>query len=83
MGARVYRDYDQEALDAAYNARATVDFDATIALWEAEAAATRKALDIDADKSFGTSDMEVLDVFPAGSRAARCTCSSTAATGAR
>ena len=68
MGARVYRDYDQEALDAAYNARATVDFDATIALWEAEAAAARKALDIDPDKSFGPSDMEVLDVFPAGAR---------------
>lgn len=68
MGAKVYRDYDQAALDAAYNARATVDFDATIALWEAEAAAARKALDCDRDKSFGSSEMEVLDVFPAGSR---------------
>ena len=68
MAAKVYRDYDQEALDAAYNARATVDFDATIAMWEAEASAARKALDCDRDKSFGSSDMEVLDVFPAGSK---------------
>ena len=68
MTEKVYGDYDQAALDTAYNARATVDFEATMARWGAEAAATRRALDIDPDKSFGTSAMEVLDVFPAGSR---------------
>lgn len=67
MAEKVYRDYTQEELDHAYNARATVDdFDAVVAHWVSISEATREKLRVERDLSFGPMAEEVMDIFPAG-----------------
>lgn len=63
---KVYRDYDQAALDRAYAARDTVDdFDGMLATWVRRSAETRDRLGGTFGISYGDTPMQVLDVFPA------------------
>ena len=62
----IYRDYDQEALDAQYNNRAAVpDFARWTERWPADSAAARSRLAARLDLAYGEHAAERLDVFPA------------------
>lgn len=62
----VYRDYDQQQLDAQYNNRARFpDFTEHFERWNEWSRKTREHLPAMLDVPFGTSEMEKLDVFPA------------------
>jgi arylformamidase len=64
---RVYRDYDQAALDKQYNNRARFpDFVEHFERWKIWSEATRRALPCHIDVSFGPDEMEKIDIFPAG-----------------
>jgi len=80
MAKTVFREYDQQALDAEYNNREKVRDSADwLSRYAIASAETRAALDCRLDLAYGAHPGERLDVFPAGPR--RFTCSSTAATG--
>lgn len=61
----IYRNYDQAALDAQYNARAMVpDHETLIAGWTRDSIAARHALEVRRDIAYGPSSEETLDIFP-------------------
>ncbi|MCW5749241.1 MAG: alpha/beta hydrolase [Alphaproteobacteria bacterium] len=64
----IYRDFDQVALDAAYNNRAAVPhFQQFVDRWAAASAAARAQVPADLDRAYGPSPRQRLDVFrPAG-----------------
>jgi arylformamidase len=63
----VYRDFDQEALDREYNARATVDdAELFIRAYGDRSAAAREQLFCLLDVPYGDHSDEILDLFPAG-----------------
>jgi len=68
MNQPIYRDYDQAALDAQYNARAAVPaFDAFVKRWIEDSAQTASDLPCTLDIAYGESEVEILDIFhPAG-----------------
>ena len=62
----LYRDFDQAALDAQYNARAMVpEYGDYFARWAAESAVVRKHLPARLDIAYGRSRQARLDLFPA------------------
>jgi arylformamidase len=66
---KVYRDFDQEALDREYRIRDTVppaEFEAAMAAYAEISATMRERLEARLDQSFGPSADEVMDIFPAG-----------------
>ena len=68
MAEKVYRDFDQAELDAAYDARSTApDPEATIGRWAAATRTARESHRFEADIAYGPTDMEKLDIFPADS----------------
>lgn len=71
MGAKVYRDYDQEALDGQFNLRARwPQFQQYFDRWTEESAAARARLDGHLDLTYGPSAGQRLDIFPAPSASA-------------
>ena len=65
----VYRDFDQETLDAEYRIRATIseaEFEAAVARYAADSARARGSLDCRQDVANGSRPDEVVDSFPAG-----------------
>ena len=69
-GTPIYRDYDQDALDLQYNARAAVpDHAALIEAWSGDSARARQDLPCRLDVAFGPSPDETLDIFPAAATA--------------
>jgi arylformamidase len=71
MTTSVYREYDQQALDAEYNNREKVEDSADwISRYAIASAETRATLECRLDLAYGTHPGETLDVFPArGTRA--------------
>jgi arylformamidase len=71
MTTSVYREYDQQALDAEYNNREKVEDSADwISRYAIASAETRATLECRLDLAYGTHPGEMLDVFPArGTRA--------------
>jgi arylformamidase len=66
VGAKVYRDYDQEALDGQFNLRARwPQFQLYFDRWSEESAAARARLDGHLDLTYGPSAGQRLDIFPA------------------
>jgi arylformamidase len=66
VGAKVYRDYDQEALDSQFNLRARwPQFQQYFDRWTEESAAARARLDGHLDLTYGPSAGQRLDIFPA------------------
>lgn len=64
MSKTVYRDYDQAALDAQYNARRSVPaFDAFVARWLADSERAVADLTCTLDVPYGESAVEKLDIF--------------------
>ena len=62
----VYRDFNQEELDAQYNCRAMVpDTEDWIARWVEESVRAREELDCELDVAYGPTEPERLDIFPA------------------
>ncbi|MCC7275593.1 MAG: alpha/beta hydrolase [Alphaproteobacteria bacterium] len=62
----VFREYDQAALDAQYNARAAVpDHPAVIQRWDLAGAAALDRLTVRPDLAYGDGLLETLDVYPA------------------
>lgn len=69
MGAKVYRDYDQEGLDDQLNNRKRVpDYQDHIQRWASESEAVRARLTSLPDLAFGSSAGERLDLFPVPGR---------------
>ncbi|MDP6345562.1 MAG: alpha/beta hydrolase [Alphaproteobacteria bacterium] len=67
MADKVFRGYDQAALDAEYDNRAKVaDAASHIERYTADSAAARQNLPAQLDLAYGPGDDEGLDVFPAG-----------------
>ena len=69
---KVYRDFDQDALEREYSARDTVSeevFEKVIGDYAVESARMRESMDCRLDVSFGSSPDEVVDIFPAGENA--------------
>jgi arylformamidase len=65
-GTPIYRDYDQDALNLQYNARASVpDHLDLIEAWTSDSIRARQELPCRLDVAFGPSPQEVLDIFPA------------------
>ena len=65
-GTPIYRDYDQDALDLQYNARAAVpDHAPLIEAWTSDSVRARQDLPCRLDVAFGPSPTEILDIFPA------------------
>jgi arylformamidase len=63
----IYRGYDQQALDAQYNNRARFpDFEQHFDRWTAWSRDTRVKLDCRLDVPFGPTELEKIDIFPAG-----------------
>lgn len=61
----VYRDYDQEALDAQYNNRKRFpDYTVRFKAWGEWSAATRRKLACHLDVAYGAGSKEKLDIFP-------------------
>ncbi len=66
MDGVVFRDYDQNALDAEYNNRAKVpEVEKFKAAQEHSTKAARAALDFQSDVAYGPTPDEVIDIFPA------------------
>jgi arylformamidase len=66
MAAPVYKQYDQERLDAQYNLRARhPDFQDFFDAYERESERVRGALDCRLDVAYGDTPLQALDVFPA------------------
>ena len=66
MASKVFRHYDQQALDREYNNRAKVsDHGAWLARYPRESEATRAALPVRLDVAYGAHPGETLDIFPA------------------
>src|SRR2546428_7512848 len=66
MAKSVYRDYDQQALDAEYNNREKVKESADwLSRYSVASAEARAALDCRLDLAYGAHPGERLDVFPA------------------
>lgn len=64
MAKTVYREYDQAALDAQYNARAAVPaFDAFARRWELGSERAARELPCTLDVAYGESDAETMDIF--------------------
>ena len=66
---KVYREFDQAALEREYSARGTVSvdrFEATIARCAELSERCRETLECRLDVAYGPSPDEVLDIFPAG-----------------
>lgn len=62
----VYRNFDQQELDAQYNCSAMVpDTEDWLARWAEESVSAREALDCELDVAYGPSEAERLDIFPA------------------
>lgn len=62
----VYKDYDQEALDAQYNNRAAVpDYMQYLDAWEQRSAQARDRFPCHAELAYGSHARERLDIFPA------------------
>ena len=67
MSDKIWGDYDQAALDVAYNARQSVpDFDACIKGYVDESRRVRAALPGPRGVSYGPHRDQILDIFPAG-----------------
>jgi len=67
MPARVFRDYDQESLDAQYDPRTTVEDAAPFLAYYAEASArARSDLKTELDLAYGPSERQRMDLFLAG-----------------
>ena len=68
--AKLFRDYDQDGLDAEYNLRRRFpDFQSHFDAWARDSAAARKKLGGRIDLAYGPTAAERLDYFPAaGSR---------------
>lgn len=65
-GTPIYRDYDQDALDLQYNARAAVpDHAPLIEAWTSDSARARQDLVSRLDVAYGPAPEESLDIFPA------------------
>ena len=65
-GPKIYRDYDQQALDDQYNQRVLVpDAEEYIAADRAESDRVRAALDCRIDVAYGPGEDQKLDIFPA------------------
>ncbi len=65
-GAKIWLDYDQDALNRQYDQRALVPHaDAYLARYARESARVRATLDCRLDVPYGPSDDEKLDIFPA------------------
>lgn len=63
---KVYRDFDQDELDAQYNCRAMVpDAEDWVARWAEESALATEQLDHRFDVAYGEGEGELLDIFPA------------------
>lgn len=66
MGEPVYKQFDQDALDAQYNLRARhPDFQSYFDGYEEASERTRAALDCRLDVSYGDTPLQAVDVFPA------------------
>jgi len=66
MTKKVWGDYDQAALDVAYNAREAVpDFDASLGVYVEESQRVRDAIPGPRGVSYGPHRDQVLDIFPA------------------
>jgi arylformamidase len=66
MAAPVYKQYDQQQLDAEFNLRARhPDFQSFFDWYERESGRVRAALDCRLDVSYGDTPLQALDVFPA------------------
>lgn len=62
----VYRNFDQDQLDAQYNCSAMVpDTEDWLARWAEESARAREELDCELDVAYGPTEPERLDIFPA------------------
>lgn len=62
----VYRDFDQQELDAQYNCSAMVpDTEDWLARWAEESVGARQELDCEIDVAYGPTEAECLDIFPA------------------
>lgn len=65
MNDTVYRDYDQAALDAQYNARSAVPaFGAFVQRWQSDSERAVQELPCTLDVAYGDSPVEILDIFP-------------------
>jgi arylformamidase len=72
MAAAVYRHYDQQGLDAAYNNRAAVPAHPEIlARWERDSRTARETTECKLDLPYGPTDRQKLDVFRPPGRAPR------------
>src|SRR5205809_575419 len=66
MAEIIFREYDQQGLDAQYNNRARFpDFSVHFEHWQRWSEQTRSRLSCQLDVAFGESAMEKLDIFPA------------------
>jgi len=66
MAAPVYKQYDQQQLDAQYNLRARhPDFQRYFDEWERDSAAAQAQLKGRLDVAYGDAPSETLDVYPA------------------
>jgi arylformamidase len=66
MAAPIYKQYDQQQLDAQYNLRARhPDFQSYFDAWERDSEAARKELAPRLDVAYGDTPLQNLDVFPA------------------
>lgn len=64
---KVYRDFDQDELDAQYNCRAMVpDAEDWVSRWAEESSLATEQLDHRFDVAYGDGEGEQLDIFPAG-----------------
>ena len=64
MNDTVYRDYDQAALDAQYNARSAVPaFDAFVRRWVSDSEQVVQDLPCTLDVAYGDGPVEILDIF--------------------
>src|SRR5690606_5694007 len=68
---RVFRDFNQDELDAQYNNRARFpDYKEHFESWTRWSEETRKRLPCKLDVAFGDSELERVDIFPAEERRA-------------
>ena len=80
----LYRDFTtQEAIDREYDPMRGRDPAALLGDWQARSDALRKRCRVTENLAFGPTLAECMDVYHAEAEVRRCTCSSTAVTGAR